>query len=57
MLLHQIKDMEDPAAAAADVTDGMEAKLQEDEFQKEKDAAEKEALAAAQQGSAEVHAP
>ena len=56
MLLHQVKDMEDPATAAADVTNGMAAKLQEDKFQQEKATAENEALAAAQQGGANVYA-
>ena len=56
MLLHQIKDMEDLATDAADATDGKEAELQEHAFQKEKDAGEKEALAAAQEGGADVQA-
>lgn len=56
MLLHQIKDMEDPAIAAADGTHELVAGLKEEQFQKEKSDAESAALKAAHAGAADVQA-
>ena len=56
MLLHQIKDIEDPATAAADETHDLAAEVKEKEFQEEKTNAESEALKAAEAGGAGVHA-
>jgi len=51
MLLHQIKDMEDPAIAAADETHELAAEIKEEQFQAEKAEAESEALKAAKAGA------
>ncbi|MCJ1244154.1 hypothetical protein MMC30_001352 [Trapelia coarctata] len=56
MLLHQIKDMEDPAIATADETHELEAAIKEEQFQEEKANAESDALKAAKAGGASVHA-
>lgn len=56
MLLHQIKDMEDPAIAAADKTHEKVAEMKEEQFQEEKANAESEALKAAAAGGVDVHA-